>query len=170
MQPGATRRTTRSDAGGGVYLFEQQLGVLDVLVNIRMTVVRLKSGGLFVHAPVAPTRECRSLLAELGGEVQYVVLPTSAVEHKVFFGPFVRCYPACKCYAVPGQWSFPLNLPLSLLGLFPRSLDGTLGNDSRLSDGEAPPWAGEIDHALLQLSLGLGPFVEAGAPPKKKSF
>lgn len=26
--------------------------------NVRMTVVKLKSGGLWVHAPIAPTEEC----------------------------------------------------------------------------------------------------------------
>ena len=58
-------------------------GVLDVIVNIRMTVVQLKSGGLFVYAPIAPTVECLRLLRELDAPVQYIVLPTSAVEHKV---------------------------------------------------------------------------------------
>jgi Domain of unknown function (DUF4336) len=90
-----------------------------------------------------------------------VVLPTSAVEHKVFLGPFARAFPEASVYAAPGQWSFPLNLPLSLLGLFPRKLDGTLADAGRLRTGELAPWASEIDHALLETPLGLGPFVEA---------
>ena len=61
----------------------QTQGVLDVIVNVRMTVVRLRNGGLFIHAPVAPTTECLRLLAELQSPVLYIVLPTSAVEHKV---------------------------------------------------------------------------------------
>ena len=56
--------------------------MLDVIVNIRMTVVRLRDGSLFVYAPVAPTRECLRLLRELEAPVRYIVLPTSAVEHK----------------------------------------------------------------------------------------
>jgi len=64
-----------------------------------------------------------------------------------------------QVYAAPGQWSWPLNLPLSLLGLFPRKLTGTLG-DGGLSDGSRAPWADELEHALLELPLGLGPFVE----------
>jgi hypothetical protein len=45
---------------GSVWLFEQEqaLGFSSVSTNIRMTVVKLKSGGLWVHAPIAPTREC----------------------------------------------------------------------------------------------------------------
>lgn len=65
-----------------------------------------------------------------------------------------------QVYAAPGQWSFPLNLPLSALGLFPRKLDGTLADESRLQDGSRAPWADEIEHALLEIPLGLGPFVE----------
>jgi len=134
--------------------------VLDVIVNVRMTVVRLRDGGLFVHAPVAPTRECVRLVRELGAPVRYIVLPTTAVEHKVFLGPFARAFPEASVYAAPGQWSFPLNLPLSLLGLFPRRLDGTLADAGLLRDGRPAPWADEIDHAVLETPLGLGPFVE----------
>lgn len=53
-----------------------------VIVNIRMTAVKLRDGSLFIHAPVAPTRECLRLVEELGCPVKYIVLPTSAVEHK----------------------------------------------------------------------------------------
>lgn len=82
LQPGELRRTSRTDLGGGTWLFEQSLGVLDVLVNVRMTVLRLRDGSLFVHAPIAPTPECLRLLRELDAPVRYIVLPTSAVEHK----------------------------------------------------------------------------------------
>lgn len=43
-----------------IWLFEQEqaLGFSSVSTNIRMTVIKLKSGGLWVHAPIAPTKEC----------------------------------------------------------------------------------------------------------------
>ena len=41
-----------------------------------MTVVKLASGGLWVHAPIAPTKECLRLLRELDAPVEYIVLPT----------------------------------------------------------------------------------------------
>lgn len=49
---------------GSIWVFEQpqSLGFSNVTTNVRMTVVKLKSGGLWVHAPVAPTRECLHLL------------------------------------------------------------------------------------------------------------
>ena len=100
IQPGSVRRTQRTQAGPGVWLFEQTQvrlgfsartsvsyslaqGVLEVLVNTRMTVLKLRDGSLFVYAPVAPTRECLRLVRELDAPVKYIVLPTSAVEHKV---------------------------------------------------------------------------------------
>lgn len=43
-----------------IWLFEQEqaLGFSSVSTNIRMTVIKLKSGELWVHAPIAPTKEC----------------------------------------------------------------------------------------------------------------
>ena len=70
----------------GVWCFDQLIGIYYVHVPIRMTVVRLEAGGLFVYAPVAPTRECLDLLQPLideHGPVKYIVLPSVAVEHKV---------------------------------------------------------------------------------------
>ena len=48
---------------GSIWLFEQEqaLGFSSVSTNIRMTVIRLKSGGLWVHAPIAPTKECNQV-------------------------------------------------------------------------------------------------------------
>lgn len=51
-------------------------------VNIRMTAVKLEEGGLWIHAPIAPTEECVRLVQELGEEVRYIVLPTTAVRQQ----------------------------------------------------------------------------------------
>lgn len=93
----------------------------NVTINTRMTVIRLSSGGLWVHAPIAPTQECLEMVRSLG-EVEHIVLPTFAIEHKVFFGPFARNFPNASLWVAPKQWSFPLNLPLSFLGLGFRSV------------------------------------------------
>ena len=135
--------------------FDQLQGVLNVLVNVRMTVVRMKNGNLLVYSPIAPTEECLQLVRELGGEVEYIILPTTALEHKIYFGPFARKFPKAKAYAAPGQWSFPVPLPLSFLGLGFRRLDGTLTDEA--SDF---PFADEFDLALLEAPLGIGPYVE----------
>ena len=157
LQPGERRVTKRYEIlPNKIYAFEQLLGTLDVIVNSRMTVVALKEGGLFVHSPIAPTKECLRLVGELEdkhGPVKYIVLPTTAVEHKIYFGPFAKQYPDAEIYAAPRQWSFPLNLPLALLGLFPRKAV-TIAEDGDY------PWKSEFEIAVLNLTVGIGPFVE----------
>jgi len=39
-----------------VFEQEQALGFSNVTTNVRMTAIKLRSGGLWVHAPIAPTR------------------------------------------------------------------------------------------------------------------
>ena len=70
-------------------------------VNTRMTVIRLKDGSLWVHAPVAPTKQCINLVKELG-EVKYILLGTFAIEHKSYLGPFARRFPGAQVYVAPG--------------------------------------------------------------------
>jgi len=116
------RRVTmmREVIPGEMWTFEQKQGILYVHVPIRMTVYRMQSRrGLFVYAPVAPTDELVAMLRELEerhGEVAYIVLPTVAVEHKYFVGPFARAFRKAEVWVCPGQFSVPVQLPLVLLG------------------------------------------------------
>jgi hypothetical protein len=131
-----------------VWTFDQtQAFFFDVFTPVRMTVIKLKSGGLWVHAPVAPTQECMNLLKDLGAPVEYIVLPTFAYEHKIFVAPFSRRFPNAKVYTTPYQWSFPLNLPPQLFGIFPA---GELR-----SDDPNVPWADDIEQKLF-LSPNIG--------------
>lgn len=70
------RVTVGRQVDPNIFVFEQEHGFANVSVNIRMTVVRLSDGGLWVHAPVAPTAECVAMVQALG-EVKYVLLPTT---------------------------------------------------------------------------------------------
>ncbi len=146
LKPYFERQTIRTQVAEGIWTFEQPQGFFNVTTPIRMTVIRLQDGRLWVHAPVAATAECMRLLDELG-EVAYIVLPTTAFEHKVFVGRFAKAYPKAKVYACPGQWSWPINLPP------PFRVDGTLrDNDLTM------PWATEIEQALLEPPcIGIGP-------------
>jgi hypothetical protein len=141
-----------------IWTFDQVQGILHTIVPIRMTVVRLETGGLLVYAPVAPTPECVRMIEELvtkHGEVKYIVLPTSSgLEHKVFVGPFARKFPQAQVFVAPHQWSFPFNLPLSWLG-FPQKRTQVLPEDSHLA-----PFANDFDYAILDINLGKGSFVE----------
>jgi hypothetical protein len=142
-----------------VWCFDQLQGIFYVIVPVRMTVVRLQPEGLLIYAPVAPTRECIGQLRQLEaqyGPVKYIISPTvTGLEHKVFVGPFARQCPQAQIYVAPNQWSFPLNLPLSWLGL-PSDRTQVLPTDSSQA-----PFFDQFDYKILgPIALGLGPFVE----------
>ena len=160
IYPYGRRRTIRKEViRDTIWTFDQLQGIFYVVVPIRMTVVKLEAGGLLVYAPVAPTRECLNLMEELvaeHGDVKYIILPTiSGLEHKAFVGPFARCFPHAQVYVAPRQWSFPVNLPLSWLGL-PGRRTQILPEDSSKT-----PFAQEFDYKILQaINLRLGWFSE----------
>ncbi len=160
LYPYGKRQTIRKEVvKDTVWTFDQMQGIFYVVVPIRMTVVKLNTGGLLVYAPVAPTPECIRLLNELvaeHGEVKYIILPTiSGLEHKVFVGPFARYFPKAQVFVAPSQWSFPLNLPLTWLGL-PTKRTQILPEDSKKA-----PFADEFDYAILgPIDLGPGKFAE----------
>ena len=160
LYPRSQRRTLRTEVvRETVWTFDQIQGIFYVVVPIRMTVVKLDGGGLLVYAPIAPTPECLRLVNELVaqyGDVKYIILPTiSGVEHKVFVGPFARQFQNAHVFVAPHQWSFPLNLPLSWLGL-PAKRTHVLPDDSSQA-----PFAAEFDYAILgPIALGPGRFAE----------
>lgn len=159
LYPYGRRRTLRAEVvQETIWTFDQIQGIFYTVVPIRMTVVKLAAGGLLVYAPIAPTPECIRLVKELvaeHGDVKYIILPTSSgLEHKVFVGPFARCFPQSQIFVAPNQWSFPLNLPLSWLG-FPAERTHILPAHS----AEAP-FGDEFDYAVLNIDLGQGAFGE----------
>ncbi|KAK4733700.1 hypothetical protein R3W88_007961 [Solanum pinnatisectum] len=163
LGPFLNRQTIRTEAvKDTIWLFEQEqaLGFSSVSTNIRMTVIKLKSGELWVHAPIAPTKECIQLVKELGYPVKYIVLPTFAYEHKIFVGPFSRKFPKAQVWVAPRQWSWPLNLPLEFFGIF---------RAKALKDADmSTPWADDIEQKVLSSpEVGIGPYVEVAFYHKK---
>lgn len=159
LYPYSKRRTLRQEiVKDTIWTFDQIQGILYTVTPIRMTAIRLASGGLLIYAPVAPTPECIRLVKELValyGEVKYIILPTaSGLEHKVFVGPFARRFPNAQVFVAPSQWSYPFNLPLSWLG-FPEKRTKILPFDSKLA-----PFADEFEYKILDINLGRGSFVE----------
>jgi hypothetical protein len=68
-------------------------------VGLRMTVIRLRGGGLFLHSPVRLDRELRAELDALG-EVRGVVAPNR--HHHLFAADYGAGYPDARLYAAPG--------------------------------------------------------------------
>ncbi|KAG6777640.1 hypothetical protein POTOM_017466 [Populus tomentosa] len=50
-----------------------------VSTNIRMTVIKLKSGGLWVHAPIAPTKECIQYCEGIQGQCHMPLIASSSL-------------------------------------------------------------------------------------------
>jgi hypothetical protein len=158
--PYGKRQTIRREiVPGMVWSFEQLQGILHVITPIRMTIVKIDGGGLLVYAPIAPTPECRDLIGELEevyGEVKYIILPTaSGLEHKIYLGAFARKFPEAAVWIAPHQWSFPVNLPSSWLGL-------PLGRTRILSNNpDSRPFGEQFEYAILgPIDIGVGSFVE----------
>lgn len=123
LPPFTSRPTTLHDLGGGVFTLEQPCGFLASGIgqpfpdkalaaltvpgyNVqRCTVVRLLNGGLWVHAPVAPTKQALEMLTSLGGEVQHVVIPCTAPECWYYATEptpsFVDAFPNATVHAAP---------------------------------------------------------------------
>lgn len=155
VAPYSRRRTIMTEIASGVYTFDQLIGIYYVHVPIRMTVCAV-DGGLFVYAPVAPTKECLALMQQLidkHGPVKTIILPSVAVEHKVNAGPFARKFPDADFYVVDRQYAFPLNLPSITLGLpsWTKPLPASSSDDTSTS-----MWDGQMEHEVLTVKPGIG--------------
>ena len=139
-----------------IWSFEQLQGLYYVAVPVRLTVVKV-SGGLMLVNPLPPTGELLrklSVLEKIHGPVLTIVLPTaSGLEHKISLPALARAYPKSDLWICSGQWSFPLNLPLDLVGI-PQSRTRILQEDGYPHE-ESCVWI-----SLGPLDLGLGRFQE----------
>lgn len=97
----------------------------------RMTVVRLREGGLFVHSPIPPDPALVKAVAALG-PVRYIVAPNTI--HYWWAPDWQALYPEARLFAVPG---------LARKAKRPMRVDADLGN------APPPEWADEIDQILF---------------------
>jgi hypothetical protein len=97
----------------------------------RMTVIRLKSGGLFVHSPVRLTGSLRQELDALG-DVANIAAPNKF--HHLYVSDYISSYPEAKFYAAPG--------------LSEKRKD--LRFDGVLADTPEPDWKEEVKQHLFR--------------------
>jgi len=125
-------------------------------------VIKLQSGGLWIHNPVAPTAQLLGMvdaLVKKYGPVRHLVLGSAALEHKATFGPFASAYPDATVWIQPGQWAFPASLPIELLGvkqrgprrrMLPDPRTGLVAERSYEFYNDGPPsWTDEIEYETL---------------------
>lgn len=82
-----------------IWQVRQALVVNGVPAHTRMTVIRLASGQLWVHSPVAMNAELIAQMQQLG-PVAAVVAPNRA--HHLFAGAFMQAFPQATLYLAPG--------------------------------------------------------------------
>ena len=134
---------------GSVWALEQNLAIGPLETPLRCVVVKLNTGTLWVHAPLAPTEEFFDLIESLGAPVGHIVVPTYALEHKVFARDAAERYPDADIWVAPGQFAFPVEVPLEKV--FGREVAGVLGTTrDEGGSGRTPPWLDEIDCEVLK--------------------
>jgi hypothetical protein len=114
-----------------LWVAESRLRYLGVQIGRRMTVVRLASGGLWIHSP-APLDD--ALRRELGdrGPVKFVV-PASDLHGHLFMEHYRDAYPDAQLFRAPGLAQKRTDL----------TFDGELGSTPD------PGWEADIDQAPL---------------------
>lgn len=99
-------------------------------VGTRMTVVRLRSGGLFVHSPVALDPSTREALEALG-PVTAIVAP--CLFHHLYVGDWASAYPEASLSACPGLEKKRKDIVWSRI----------------LGDEPAEEWKGDLDQVFF---------------------
>lgn len=98
--------------------------------RVRMTVIRLPDGGLWLHSPIAIDDELADALAALG-PVKHLVAPNAL--HHLYFGDAQARYPDAICWAAPTLAAKRSDL----------RFERTLGEDP-------PPWAEAIEQRFVE--------------------
>jgi hypothetical protein len=114
----------------GVWSTQRPARFFGVETGTRMTVVKLSSGGLFVHSPVALDTATRAEVDALG-EVEAVVAPS--IFHHLHVGAWIAAYPKAVFAACPGLELKRADLAWTQV----------------LGDQPHPLWAGDIDQVYF---------------------
>ena len=104
--------------------------------STRMTIVRLESGSLWIHSPVAPTPE-RIAEVERLGSVEYIVAPNRI--HSLGINPWKALYPEAKVWVSPK--------------FLERHND--IKAESVFGSGSRPEWSNEIEYHIFAGSFYL---------------
>ena len=119
-------------------------------VGTRMTVIKLASGGLFLHSPTKLDDETKRALDAIG-EVRAVVAPSRA--HHLFVGDYIKTWPGAKLYGPPGLVGDIRDFKARFGARRDLKLDAVLGDEPQQE------WAGEIDQHLFKGAVGLNEVV-----------
>ena len=138
----SSKKTLLRQIGPNLWVLEQLLELGPLQTPIRCTVIKLSTGKLWIHAPLAPTEEFFHLVESLG-VVGHIVVPSYALEHKIFVKDAVERWPSAELWASSGQFTFPFKVSEEFV--FGRRVSGVLEKDHT----DSIPWADEIEYQTL---------------------
>ena len=115
----------------GVWVAQAPLRFYGIPFGTRMTVVRLRSGALWLHSPIRIDAGLERALRDLG-EVRFAVSPNKL--HHLYLADVQAAFPEVELYAPPG---LPRKRP-------------KLRFEGQLSDVPPLGWAGEIDQLVVR--------------------
>lgn len=110
----------------------------------RMTIVRLRDGGLWCHSPIAPDEGLFAAIDALG-PVRHLVSPN--LLHYASIGAWKRRYPAAVAWAAPGVRQRAASQKIEV------------AFDADLADVAPPAWAADLDQLRFRGSRVLEEFV-----------
>jgi hypothetical protein len=116
-------------------------------IGARMTVIRLRDGGLLLHSPVRLDDDTRHALDALG-PVRAIVAPSKV--HHLFVGDYRAAYPGAQLHGAPG--------------LAEKRRD--LRFDAVLGDEPPEAWRGEVAQHLFRGAPGLNEVVFLHVPSR----
>jgi hypothetical protein len=102
----------------------------------RMTVIRLKSGAVWIHSP---SEICDDLISEIQelGEVEYLISPNKI--HHLFLQDWIDLFPNAKVYSSPGLENKRKDIVF----------------DGELTDRVDESWKGEIEQLIFKGSKAM---------------
>lgn len=113
-----------------IWILSHPLPAGPIELDHRMTIIRLASGQLWIHSPVAFDENIRAGLDALG-EIACFIAPSTF--HDLYWPPYFAAYPNARFFAAPGVRQEHPELPFT----------DTLSAD-------APSiWSGELEQTLL---------------------
>jgi Domain of unknown function (DUF4336) len=130
-------------------------------IGSRMTVIKLASGGLFLHSPTRLDDETKRALDSIG-EVDAVVAPSRA--HHLFVGDYIKQWPSAKLYGPPGLVGDIKDLRARSGARPDLKLDAVLGDEPQ------PQWAGDIEQHLFKGAPWLNEVVFFHRPTRTAIF
>jgi hypothetical protein len=119
----------------GLWVVDRRLRMGGITMPTRMTVVRLRTGGLVLHSPVRLDAATRETIASLG-PVTALVAPNAF--HYLFLGEHVAAHPDATVYLAPGLRERRPDLPA-----------GTV-----LGDEPPAAWAGDMAQIVFGPTRG----------------